>query len=71
MNIVTYIEQVGDKAAAQEFGIAAVTARDWRRQVRRPNADLAIKIAEMKGWTLSQVILPKPADQRRKYTRKQ
>jgi hypothetical protein len=62
MNLITYIEQIGDAKAAHEFGTTERAAASWRRRERFPSLKKAREISALKGWTLEQVY-PKQAEE--------
>lgn len=49
MNLPTYIETIGEQAAANLFGVSIWTVRSWRHRTRYPRADKAREIVEKTG----------------------
>lgn len=46
MRLENYIDQIGDKKAAELFGVSHRTTQAWRRRYRRPMPDKAKEIEE-------------------------
>lgn len=53
MNLKTYIETLGDDAAAKLFGVKSRTVQSWRRGERSPRPEQARKIVKKSGGKLS------------------
>jgi hypothetical protein len=55
MNLVLYIQEVGDNQAAKEFGVKPRTTASWRRRERYPKRPKALEIARIKNWSIEQI----------------
>lgn len=53
MDLTTYIEKIGDPAAAKLFSVSERTAASWRRRERRPRPQKVPEIIEKSGHQIT------------------
>lgn len=63
MKLSDYIAKVGNKAAAELFGVEEGTAKAWRYGYRRPSTDAALRIVTATGGevTLAEILSAPPS----------
>ena len=66
MKLTDYIARIGNKAAAELFGVEEGTAKAWRYGYRRPSADAALRIVVATGGevTLAEALATQPSKRR-------
>ncbi len=55
MRLIEYIERVGDHKAAERFGVAVMTARNYRLGTKYPGSRLAGKLPELTGGMVTRL----------------